>query len=85
MTQFEDLAKNVQTLILAKLAIELNKYQCGNLQELARHRRTGLMDMWRVVCQSSKQPLCSIPREAMPREATASHDAMLSHAALPSH
>jgi hypothetical protein len=40
MTQFEDLPRNVRVLLLAKLALEMNKYQCVNIYELAKKRHT---------------------------------------------
>jgi hypothetical protein len=65
MTKFEDLANNVQALMLAKLAMEMNSYRCATLYELARKRQTDVMDVWRGICRSSGQPGCSIPHEVL--------------------
>ena len=65
MTKFEDLAKNVQTLMLAKLALELNSHRCANLFELAKRQRLNVNDAWRRICHLSGQPVCTVPEEVM--------------------
>jgi hypothetical protein len=65
MTKFEDLAKNVQALMLAKMAMEMNTHRCANLFELAKRGRTDVADAWRRICQLSGQPVCTIPHNAL--------------------
>ena len=65
MTKFEDLPKNVQTLMLAKLALELSIHRCANLFELAKRQRLNVNEAWRRICRLAGQPVCTVPEEAM--------------------
>jgi hypothetical protein len=64
MTKFEDLAHNVQALIMAKLAMEMKTYQSASLYDLASKRHTDLTGVWRGICRASGQPVCTIPEAA---------------------
>jgi hypothetical protein len=46
MTKFEDLSGNIQALILAKLAMELNTRGSVSLYDLAKRRHTDLNGVW---------------------------------------
>jgi hypothetical protein len=61
--KFEDLDKNIQALIFARLALELKTHHCTNLQGLAKKLQTDLMGAWRAICRRSGQPPCAIPSE----------------------
>ncbi len=63
MTKFEDLPGNIRALMLAKLAMEMKAYHCANFYELATKRRTDTMNLWRSICRSAGQPICTIPQQ----------------------
>jgi hypothetical protein len=65
MTKFEDLAANIQALILAKLAMDLNRHRCANLYELAKKQHTDLKGAWRAICRTAGQAPCTIPAGAL--------------------
>lgn len=65
MTKFEDLPGNIQALILAKLALELKTNGCANLHALAKTRHTDLTSVWRRICRTAGQPMCTLPVAAM--------------------
>lgn len=68
MRKFEELQKNIQALMLAKLALELKTHRCIDLRALAKKQQTDLMGAWRQICRMSGQPPCTIPAEiARPR------------------
>jgi hypothetical protein len=71
MHRFEDLAGNVQALMLAKLAMEMKARQCGSLYDLARKQNTDLIGAWRGICRLSGQPVCTVPAQATRPAATA--------------
>lgn len=58
---FEELPRNVQALILAKLAIEMKAAKAHSIYHLARIRKSDVGDLWRTVCRKAAQPVCSIP------------------------
>jgi hypothetical protein len=62
MTKFEDLAHNVQALIMAKLGMEMKTYRCVSLYDLASKRHTDLMGVWRGICRASSQPVMHYSR-----------------------
>ena len=64
MIRFEDLAANVQALILAKLAAELAAHNAANIHHLAKMQNTDLMGVWRHICRIAGQPVCTIPAAA---------------------
>lgn len=65
VTKFENLPANAQALILAKLAMELRSQHTASIDRLARMRRTDVMSLWRSICRKAKQPVCSIPLDAI--------------------
>lgn len=65
MQRFEDLPRNHQALILAKLALEMNEQNAPSIHHLAKARQTDLMGIWRSICRKAGQPVCTIPIEAM--------------------
>jgi hypothetical protein len=64
MKIFEELPRNVQVLILAKLCREMAAVKARNIHHLAKTRNTDLMGVWRGICRKAGQPVCTIPVEA---------------------
>ena len=65
MTRFEDLPRNMQALILAKLAMEMDLHKSSSIRHLASKRATNVTGIWRDICRKAGQPTCTIPIEAM--------------------
>jgi hypothetical protein len=65
IVKFEELPANARALILAKLAIELRAQETASIDGLARMRQTDVMSLWRSICRKAKQPICSIPLDAI--------------------
>ena len=65
MVRFEDLPANVQALMLSKLAMELNIHHCTSLHDLAKKQRTDTAGAWRTICRSIRQPVSTVPNEAV--------------------
>lgn len=65
MTRFEDLPRNTQALILAKLAMEMDLHKSPNIHHLASKRATDVTGVWRDICRRAGQSKCTIPTEAM--------------------
>jgi hypothetical protein len=65
VVRFEDLPANVQALMLSKLAMELSIHHSANLHDLAKKQRTDTAGAWRTICRSIRQPVSTIPDEAM--------------------
>lgn len=62
--KFENLPANARALILAKLAVALQKQNSASIHDLAQTRRTDVMSLWRSICRMAKQPVCSVPLDA---------------------
>jgi hypothetical protein len=65
MTRFEDLPRNMQALILAKLAVEMDFHKSSNIHHLASKRATDVTGVWRDICRKAGQSTCTIPVAAM--------------------
>ncbi len=65
MIKFEELPANARALILAKLAVALQAQNSASIRDLAQTHRTDVMSLWRSICRTAKQPVCSIPLEAI--------------------
>lgn len=63
--KFEELPANARALILAKLAVALQAQNSASIRDLAQRHRTDVMSLWRSICRTAKQPVCSIPLEAI--------------------
>lgn len=61
MTRFEELPGNVQTLMLAKLAMELKQLNAIDLCHLALLRQVSMTELWHSICRKAQQPVCSLP------------------------
>jgi hypothetical protein len=65
MIEFDDLADNVQRLLYAKLSLAIVSENCVNIVDLAKKRRQDVDDVWRDVCRTAGQPVCTIPATVM--------------------
>lgn len=65
MTRFEDLPKNAQALILAKLAREMSVQKAPTIYHLAKLWETDIMGVWRNICRKAGQSICTIAVEVM--------------------
>ena len=65
MMKFEDLPANARALILAKLAIELQAHKTANIYRLAQTREIDITSVWRSICRKARQPVCTIPLDAI--------------------
>ena len=63
--KFEALPANARALILAKLAVVLQAQNSASIHDLAETRRTDIASLWRSICRKAKQPVCSIPLDAI--------------------
>ncbi len=66
MTRFEELPGNVRTLMLARLAMEMQQLNAIDLRHLAMLRRVSMAELWRGICRKVQQPVCSLPLGATP-------------------
>jgi hypothetical protein len=62
---FEALPANARALILAKLAVALQAQKSASIRDLAETRKTDVKSLWRSICREARQPVCSIPLEAI--------------------
>jgi NAD-dependent oxidoreductase involved in siderophore biosynthesis len=65
MQRFEDLPRNHQALILAKLALEMTAQNAPSIHHLAKARQTDVPGVWRGICRKAGQPVCTVPTQAM--------------------
>ena len=65
IVNFEALPANARALILAKLAVALQAQKSASIRDLAEMRKTDVMRLWRSICREARQPVCSIPPEAI--------------------
>jgi hypothetical protein len=65
MIEFTELADNVQRLIYAKLALAIVSENCTNIVDLAQKRKKDVDEVWRDVCRTAGQPVCTIPSTVM--------------------
>jgi len=65
IVKFEELPANARALILAKLAVVLQAQNSASIHDLAQTQRTNVTSLWRSICRKAKQPLCSIPLDAI--------------------
>jgi len=63
--KFENLPANARALILAKLAVALQAQNSASIHDLAQRRRTDVTSLWRSICRKARQPICSIPFDAV--------------------
>jgi hypothetical protein len=68
MIKFENLPANVQALILAKLALELDTQNVVSIHHLAHKTQVDIKRVWSNVCRKARQPVCTIPVEAMQKQ-----------------
>lgn len=66
--KFEELPANARALILAKLAAAMRAQNSASIHDLAQTRRTDVASVWRSICRSANQPVCTIPLDADPGE-----------------
>jgi hypothetical protein len=65
IVKFEELPANARALILAKLAVVLQAQNSASIHDLAQTQRTSVTSLWRSICRNAKQPVCSIPLDAI--------------------
>lgn len=65
LMKFEDLPRNVQALILAKLAVEMNAARAHSIYHLAKMQKRDVPEVWRTICRKAAQPVCAIPIGAL--------------------
>lgn len=65
--KFEELPANARALLLAKLAVALRARNSVSIYDLAETQLIDVMSLWRGICRKAKQPVCTIPAEAIGR------------------
>lgn len=63
--KFEELPANARALLLAKLAVALRARNSASIYDLAKTQLTDVTSLWRGICRKAKQPVCTIPAEAI--------------------
>lgn len=63
--KFEELPANARALLLAKLAVALRAQNSASIHDLARRQFTDVMSLWRGICRKARQPVCTIPADAI--------------------
>lgn len=63
--KFEDLPANARALLLAKLAVALRARNSASIRDLSETQLIDVMSLWRGICRKAKQPICTIPAEAI--------------------
>lgn len=67
IVKFEELPANARALLLAKLAVALRARNSVSIYDLAETQLIDVMSLWRGICRKAKQPVCTIPADAIPR------------------
>jgi len=65
IVKFEELPANARALILAKLALVLQAQNSASIHDLAQTQRTNVTSLWRAICRHARQPVCTIPLDAI--------------------
>lgn len=65
VVKFEELPANARALLLAKLAVALRARNSASIYDLAERQLVDVMSLWRGICRKAKQPVCTIPADAI--------------------
>jgi len=65
IVKFEQLPANARALLLAKLAVALRARNSASIHDLAETQLIDVMSLWRGICRKAKQPVCTIPADAI--------------------
>jgi hypothetical protein len=65
--KFEELPANARALLLARLAVALQARNSASIYDLAETQLIDVMSLWRRICRKAKQPVCTIPSDAVGR------------------
>lgn len=65
VVKFEQLPANARALLLAKLAIALRARNSTSIRDLAETQLIDVMSLWRGICRKARQPVCTIPADAI--------------------
>ena len=63
--KFEQLPANARALLLAKLAVALRARNSTSIRDLAETQLIDVMSLWRSICRKARQPVCTIPADAI--------------------
>lgn len=66
--KFEELPANARALLLAKLAVALRTQKSATINDLAETQLIDVMSLWRSICRKARQPVCTIPADAIGRD-----------------
>lgn len=67
IVKFEELPANARALLLARLAVALQKQRSASIYDLAQTQLIDVMSLWRGICRKARQPVCTIPTDAIGR------------------
>jgi hypothetical protein len=65
IVKFEELPANARALLLARLAMALRAQNTMSISRRAQTREIDVMSLWRSICRKAKQPVCTIPVDAI--------------------
>jgi len=57
--------KRAKVALARKLAVVLQAQNSASIHDLAQTQRTNVTSLWRAICRHARQPVCTIPLDAI--------------------